>query len=242
MLAAGLYIALAWADGALAQVDAGSAKISAPTADQAVAGSIQITGTATDPAFRQFELAYSPDPPGEKTWKPIQPPIGQQVQDGVLGAWDTTTVADGVYWIRLRVVRQDRSFTEDQVRIVVANATATPVPTPLPTATAEPPQATATVGPSPIPLIWQPPTRTPRPSITPGGPTATPKAAAVGESPFKPERLQQAAWNGVAIALGVFGVLGVYSVIRAARRGELRRWWWEFRREVIHPLLNRRSK
>jgi len=90
--------------------------------------------------------------------------------------------------------------------------------------------------------IWQPPTRTPNPSSGTAGPAVTTSAAASGESPFEPTRLWQALWNGVSMALGAFGLLAVYIVIRAAHRGELRRWLWEFRREVVNPLLNRRVK
>lgn len=221
------------------QTDSGVARISAPELDAELSGTIQISGAAVDPAFMQYELAYAPDPPtGDDTWRPIQPPIAQQVQGGVLGAWDTTLVPDGVYQIRLRVIRQDGTALDDQVRVRVTNAT--PAPTPTETALATPTVAppTATPGPSPTSLIWQPPTRTPRPSMTPGGPTSTPRPFAAADSPFTPERLSVAAWNGVLAGLAVFVGLALYLIFRLAVRGELRSGWHMVLTEYLHPLFN----
>lgn len=222
-----------------AQTVTSLAKINTPAPDSQVSGTVQISGTAIDPSFLQYELDYAADPlVSADAWQPIQPPIAQQVQDGVLGAWNTTRVADGPYWIRLRVIRQDGTALEDRVRVRVANATATPTPTETIASPATPMFASPTPGPSPTSPIWQPPTRTPRPTLAQGGPTPTPKAFSVDNSPFRPERLQQAAWSGLLLALGAFALLGLYSLVRAAVRGELRRDWRQFRAEFIHPLLN----
>jgi hypothetical protein len=43
--------------------------------------------------------------------------------------------------------------------------------------------------------------------------------------------------TGAYITLGVFGVLGLYSMLRMAARGQLRVAWFRFRREVIAPLF-----
>jgi hypothetical protein len=215
------------------------AKITSPVLDTEIAGLAQIAGTAVDPAFVQYELAYALDPPtGEESWQPIQPPIAQQVVDGILGAWDTTQVADGVYQIRLRVVRTDGTTLDDQVRVRVINATAIPTPTETPVASPTEPPPTATAGPSPTSVIWQPPTRTPRPSMTPGGPTPTPRPFAIENSPFTPDRLSAAAGNGFLIGLAAFVGLALYLIIRLALRGELRSGWQQVRAEYIHPLLN----
>ena len=221
------------------QTDQGAAQINTPSADATLSGTIQISGTAIDPAFVEYTLDYAVDPPaGDTAWKPIQPPIAQQVQDGVLGSWDTTQAADGVYQIRLRVIRQDGSPLDNLVRVRVLNAT--PVPTPSPTepatSTASPP--TATEGPSPTSAIWQPPTRTPRPTLTPGGPTSTPVPFSVSGSPFTPERLSEAAGRGVVIGLATFVALALYLIARLAVRGELRGGWHIVRTEYLHPLWN----
>lgn len=225
-----------------AQAEISEVEIISPAGDQVISGVAQIVGTAIDSAFYQYELEYAAEPIEDESWTPIQPPIGQQVRESILGAWDTTQVQDGIYHIRLRVVRYDGSTVDDQVRVQVVNATATPLPTPLPTFTPTPPPGTATPGPSPTPLIWQPPTRTPRPTETPGGPTPTPTRVSLEDSPFHPSRLRRAASTGVLLTLGVFGLLAVYALMKAALRGQLRSWWWRFRREVINPMMDSRRR
>ncbi len=213
--------------------------ISSPQSGDAVSGWVTIVGTTLDPDFRSYRLEYAPDPtPSDVPWAAIQPPVEQQVREGTLGAWDTTSLDDGFYILRLVIERNDGESTDYEIHIQVANATATPLPTlpPTPTATSIP--GTATPGPSPTPLIWQPPTRTPRPTQTPGGPTSTPQPLLQEDSPLSPDRLRQAARRGIYIALIAFGVLALYSLLRLAIRGELRERWWAFRRELINPLLD----
>lgn len=212
--------------------------ITEPQDNDVLTGSALIYGTAAGADFRFYQLEYIPDPaPSDTPWVSIQPPVAQQVNNGVLGLWDTTALADGRYLLRLRVVRGDGSEIGDEVSVRIVNATATPTPTLRPTATITPTPGTPTPGPSPTPLIWQPPTRTPRPTATPGGPTPTPPPPET-DSPLRPDRLRQAAWDGVKMALGAFGALGIYSLMRAARRGELRSGWRRLRREVLNPLFN----
>ncbi|MBN1312284.1 MAG: hypothetical protein JXB30_12770 [Anaerolineae bacterium] len=225
-----------------AQATASKVEIISPTDNQEVGGLVQIVGTAIDPAFYQYKLAYATEPVIDDTWTAIQAPVAQQVNEGILGAWDSTQVADGIYRIRLRLVQQDGTAIDDQVRVQVVNATPTPLPTPLPTFTFTPLPSTATPGPSPTPLIWQPPTRTPRPTETPGGPIPNATPLSLQDSPFHPSRLRQAAWTGVMITFGTFGFLAVYGLVRAAVRGQLRSWWWRFRREVINPMLDSRGR
>ncbi len=214
------------------------AAISSPQDGGVLSGTVTIVGTAIDPAFRQYELTVLPDPtPGGAQGTPVQPPIAQQVRDGILGAWDTTTSPDGYYILRLTVARSDDTTLTAEVHVQVFNATPTPPPTPTATETPTAPPGTATPGPSPTPLIWQPPTRTPRPTVTPGGPTATPAPLIEANSPLRPDRLRHAAGIGALVTLAVFGLLFTYSLIRAGRRGELRPAWQRFRREVINPLL-----
>lgn len=224
------------------QAEISEVEIISPADEQVISGVTQIVGTAIDSAFYQYELDYAAEPIVDDGWTALQPPIGQQVRESILGAWDTTQVEDGVYRMRLRVVRQDGSTVDDHVRVQVVNATATPLPTPLPTFTPTPLPGTATPGPSPTPLIWQPPTRTPRPTETPGGPTLTPTRVSLEDSPFHPSRLRQAASTGVMVTLGVFSLLAFYALTKAALRGQLRSWWWRFKREVINPMTDSRRR
>jgi hypothetical protein len=215
------------------------AEIISPGTSAILSGVVPITGTAVDPDFRQYELEFAPDPPIGGVWFAIQPPIAQQVREGVLGAWDTTFVEDGRYLIRLRVVRNDDSENIDQVRVFVANATATPSLTPTATRTLTPTfDLGATVsGPTKTPLIQQPPTRTLRPFDTPDGPSPTPRTIDLTGGPFQSDRLRQAALSGVRIALGAFVVLGLYGLARTVLRNQLRTAWWWVRRRIIDPLV-----
>ncbi len=235
-LIAGLVILLAGLIAPLMAVaapppqDSENVRITRPVENAVLSGVVTITGTALDPAFRFYHLEYAIDPvTSASLWVPAQAPVNQQVRDGVLGSWDTTRVADGRYLLRLRVERADGTSVEDTVRVRVANAT----PTPRFVAT-QTPGAGGGAG----PLIEQPPTRTPRPTLTPGGPTLTPGAPGADEGPFGREAIRAAFWQGVRLTLGAFALIGAYGLLRAALRGQLRRWWWSFRRETINPLLD----
>lgn len=242
-----------WASPALAQTDeppsptptpSSAAEISSPAENATLEGIITISGTAIDPAFESYVVEVAPDPsPSDFDWPDVQPPVTQQVRNGPLGQWDTRDVADGRYFLRVVVTvegpaGETTEIVGDPVRVQVANATPTPLPL-QPTATPSPVPGTPTPGPSPTPLIQMPPTRTPRPTATPGGPTNTPEPAPLTapDSPLRPERLRLAAWRGVQITLGVFALLAVYFIGRAAARGTLRRGWREFKAEVWNPLI-----
>ena len=213
------------------------AVIDSPAEGDVVAGLVTVTGTVVDPAFESYDLEYAPDPTlASVPWTPVQGTVTQQVSGGVLGAWDTTTLPDGRYVLRLRMNRRDDMPIEYEVRVVVANATPTPTsPPPTRTPTAVP--GTPTPGPSPTPLIEQPPTRTPRPAAA-LGPTPTPGPAIPADSPLRPDRLIAAARTGALFAVGTFGLLGLYALVRASERGELGEGFWRVRREVINPLLD----
>ncbi len=217
----------------------GIADIASPQNNEIVSGAVTITGTAVDIDFRFYQLDYNIDPtPSDVPWTAVQPPVAQQVRDGILGIWDTTGLPDGRYVLRLQVIRNDGQAISDEVHVQIGNATPTPLPTLPPPPTPTPPPGTPTPGPSPTPLIWQPPTRTPRPSPTPGGPTVTPTPMDLSDSPLRADRLRLAAWRGMLITVSAFAVLGVYSLIRAAARGTLRTAWWRFRREIVNPVLD----
>jgi hypothetical protein len=201
-----------------------------------VSGVVAIEGTATADDFRDYVLDYVPDPsPSDVQWRPIQGAVEQQVQDDVLGVWDTTGVEDGRYILRLTVNHHFSDPTTTEVRVFVANATATPVPQPG-TFTPSPPAGSPTPGPSPTSLIEQPPTRTPRASGPDTTPTATPGAAVATGSPLQPDRLRRAAVVGILSTLAVFGLFGFYRMARAASRGQLGDRWRQFRGEVSGPL------
>ena len=149
--------------------------ITYPPETEVLRGSVQIKGSAVHGDFWKYELAAAPQ--GTQNWFNIA--AGEsQINNGVLGVWDTRTVADGPYTIRLRVVRRDGNYDEYYVqKVVVANtapvATPTPETTPTPTATPTPKPPTAT----PVQLTPEIPTPTPAPTATPNaGAAAGPQA------------------------------------------------------------------
>lgn len=146
------------------QVARAQSGITYPPETEVLRGSVQIKGTAAHPDFWKYELAAAPQ--GTQNWFNIT--LNESpVDNGVLGIWDTRTVSDGPYTIRLRVVRRDGNYDEFFVqKVTVANAapvaTPTPETTPTPTVTPTPKPPTAT----PVQLTPDIPTPTPVPTAT----------------------------------------------------------------------------
>jgi hypothetical protein len=142
------------------------AVITSPEPFSALRGRVLISGTAVHPEFQRYELYYRLEP-GEN-WVFIGDAHLQQVDDGLLGTWDTTSLADGTYSLRVRVVRLDGNYDEDVVRqVLVANAQ--PTETPTPEVSPTPTDTPTPLPPTPTVLVEQPviPTSTPRPTSTP---------------------------------------------------------------------------
>jgi 1A family penicillin-binding protein len=77
--------------------------VSFPGADQPIDHRVPILGSASLPFFQGYTVQYgSGDDPS--TWEPMGPPRTQPVQDGVLEIWDPSSLADGVYTLRVTVV------------------------------------------------------------------------------------------------------------------------------------------
>jgi hypothetical protein len=103
-----------------------AAEITSPRDGDALQGQVQIAGTADAPDFASAELsfAYASDVAG--TWFVIQT-IAARIQDGVLGQWDTTTISDGEYILRLRVNTLTGAYTDATVPVQVRNYTSVSV-------------------------------------------------------------------------------------------------------------------
>jgi hypothetical protein len=137
---------------------------------------VQIIGTAVHPQFQRYELYYAPSPvPSDQSWTFIGDAHNNQQPLGLLGTWDSRSVPDGAYVLRVRVVRQDGNYIDsDARRVIVANSRAPETPTPDPAATPVPelpPTAEPVVD---EPTIEQPtvvveiPTIAPTPTLEPG--------------------------------------------------------------------------
>lgn len=134
--------------------------ISEPKPGQALQGTVRIIGSSNIRNFAHAEIAFAYQDNPTDTWFIISE-SDQGVVNDVLAVWDTTTITDNIYQLRLLVTTEDnRQFTEivDGLRIrnytaietdtpqpdksqivnptMIATSTATPLPktpTPLPT-------------------------------------------------------------------------------------------------------------
>lgn len=189
---------------------------------ESLRGSVEIVGVASHPNFWKYDL-YALTGRAEDDWIPIVTGVEQRVESPArLAVWDTTLVPDGEYILLLRVWDRDQGLQDFSfARYAVVNSRPADTPTPQPTSTAQlptlPPQ-TATV------VIEQPPTNTPRPSPTPGGPptiTPTPKPSAL--SSLNLGNWRESFCNGALIAAALFALWGIIWIVRQAARWVIKR-------------------
>ncbi|HEX3049604.1 MAG TPA: hypothetical protein VHP83_03035 [Aggregatilineaceae bacterium] len=217
---------------ALAQTADGLvAVITSPIPGQQLFGQVQIQGSAGHPSlFASYTLEYDDLSDPALQWFLAQERVSQQVDNNVLGVWNTTLVPDGSYQLRLRVFLTDGQvgeYTVSNLRVVNTE------PTPIPTVTGDQAIATAS-GPTPAaPLIEQPPSNNPTatlsaetiPSISP-----TPIVEESGGSSSTRvnfSRVRSAFCSGVYLALALFAVLFVYSLLRGPLRPYTHRALWQ---------------
>ncbi len=210
------------------------ALITSPQANSQIAGTVQVVGSAAHPEFQRYELAWGDEPNTTDTWM-VFATIETPIQDGVLGIWNTLQAPDGLYSLRLRVVRRDGNYSEFFVRSVrVANSqpAATPTLSVGPTIPPEPSQVPVMTTVTPE-LIIQPPTSTPAP------PTATPATDEEESTVDTLSRLNPAAFslnldafrqaccNGAVYTFAAFVlwgvVLGARNIVRFGLRYLARR-------------------
>jgi hypothetical protein len=188
------------------QVVTQNPQILAPKPGQALQGNIPIVVDTTVQKFQSVELtfAYANNP--TKTWFLIYQGI-QPVSNGPLAAWDTSTISDGDYDLRMVITFLDSSQQAVVVSGVrVRNYSPVETDTPMP-ATPTSPLATAE---TPIPTITS--TRLP---------TALPPAATL--LPPNPAELQQMdvwinAGKGALAIVGLFALGGIYQAVRSLGR------------------------
>ncbi|MDX1994989.1 MAG: PKD domain-containing protein [bacterium] len=104
--------------------------ILSPVAGNVVAGNLQIVGSAVHPQFLQYLLEVAPD--GSGSFAPLGV-VQTPVDNGLLGAWNTTTTPDGLYQLRLTVTLRDGTTVSTVTGgIRVRNNAPTPQPTATP--------------------------------------------------------------------------------------------------------------
>ena len=199
-------------------------QITSPRDRAQVRGLVPIEGSATHPQFQKYEIHYGPEPNPASQWTPIAgSPFGVPVVQGRLGLWDTTIIPDGIYTLRLRVVRLDGNYDEYMVHgIQVLNSQPTDTPTPeasptpeAPTNTPEP-TATVVIG---VPTVASP---TPRPSSTPL-PTALPSDTPEAPVNLPFQNVSDAACWGAGATVAVFTGIGLFFALKGSL-ASLARW------------------
>ena len=175
--------------------------IDRPLPGEAVQGVVLIQGSSTveGSASAQLEFRYEDGP--EETWFLIQDQI-PAIEGGTLASWDTTTITDGNYRIRLRILKQDGNFVVVEVAGVrVRNYTAVETSTPamLPETTLQP---------------------TPTPTATPVVMRSTPTPMPPNSIAVTAFELRSSVLTGLGVVAALFLVLVIYRAVRRrTRRG-----------------------
>ena len=186
--------------------------IHAPQVGQAVQGVVPIIGTTAVEGFQNAELSFAYYTNPTDTWFMLvqsETPI----ENEVLTEWDTTTISDGDYTLRL-IVRLDdgRELKTSVERVRVRNYTVIETDTPTPTMPTSTPAPSVTPAPSSTPTITPTQTRTPPPIIItplPANPAQLSDRVVLTNIGF-----------GVLIALGCLTLYSIYLGMRSLfRRG-----------------------
>jgi hypothetical protein len=143
-------------------------------------------------------FAYASNP--TNTWFLISTSF-QPVTNDVLATWDTTSISDGGYALRLRVNILDGSFQDATVTVQVRNYTAVVTPSSAPT-----PTELALQIPTPLLLIPSAtPTALPLPTPTP----LPPNPAAITQN-----EIYASLRGGALIIAGIFLAFGIFLRLR----------------------------
>lgn len=94
-------------------------QISTPTLYSFVSGKVALQGSATGEGFRSYQLQVG-EGINPQTWIQIGEESTRPVTSGLLGEWDTTGL-DGLYAVRLLVVRDDQTVETHITQVTVDN-------------------------------------------------------------------------------------------------------------------------
>ncbi|MEW6086385.1 MAG: hypothetical protein AB1607_17510 [Chloroflexota bacterium] len=139
--------------------------ITSPAAGEVLRGEATILGSTADINFASAQLDFKYASDSGDTWFPLAV-LSQPALESPLYLWNTASITDGDYILRLRVNLTDGTFQEVTVPITIQNDAPLLAPTPVFTSTPE-----SSIGvqiPTPFLLAASPtPTEVPRPTPTP---------------------------------------------------------------------------
>jgi hypothetical protein len=182
-----------------------SPAILSPKSGDVLQGKNPITGNTDIAGFLSAELTFAYRDNPTDTWFFIwesRTPLA----DGVLTHWDTTTLTDGEYTLRLTVFMEDGSQLDATIAdLRIRNYT------PIETATPTPLTPTATLAPGDT-LV---PTLTPTFTETPLPPTVTPLPANPAQLTLS--KITQSFGKGALGVIGFFALIGLYQLVKKLR-------------------------
>lgn len=118
--------------------------ITTPASGSAVQGKVDVSGYIKSTNFAHYDLDFSHGPGSEDGWFNITT-SDKNPADGLLGVWDTSSISDGNYRLRLTVYYKDSTKAEifaDEIR--VRNYSPIETDTPAPGALSSPTEQTST--------------------------------------------------------------------------------------------------
>ncbi|PJF22304.1 MAG: hypothetical protein CUN56_06705 [Phototrophicales bacterium] len=140
--------------------------ISSPGGGQSIQGSVQIIGQVSAPDLARYEVQYAPA--GTENWVTITTATTPQPNaNSVLATWDTSSVPNGNYTLRVVMYANNAFGGSISRRVDVSVFNLQPTATPLPTATPAP-LIVPTDAPPASPLPFDP-VGNPTPTIDPTG-------------------------------------------------------------------------
>jgi hypothetical protein len=174
-------------------------RVDSPKAGQALQGVVSITGSTNINNFQSAEVSFRYDRQDNSSWFLLQQ-SNKPVDNGSLASWDTTTIADDVYRLRVVVTLQDGSTLETEVPgLRVRNYTAVETGTPSPT------RSVTQAGPVLAGNSTQ--TSLPTPTDLPANPAQV-----------SPANLTASAVQGSVITAIIFMCIGGYLLVRSVTR------------------------
>ncbi|MGZ6316006.1 MAG: hypothetical protein ACXWNQ_01995 [Anaerolineales bacterium] len=123
LVALSVGVALFASVPAVAQ-QAAAPSIIAPADGQVLQGQVSVKGSTDIPDFSSAELAFTYATEPNASWFVIQT-ASLPVSNAELMVWDTTSISDGDYILRLRVLLLGGGFQDARVNVQVRNYTAT---------------------------------------------------------------------------------------------------------------------
>lgn len=169
--------------------------ISSPAEGSALRGQVEVRGRTAVEGYKSCRMEYTFESDKEGNWFPIGP-CGEPVQEGLIGIWDTSTITDTRYRLRVVVLTQaGEELVAEVGNLRVRNYTPIETSTPLPR-------------PTNPPLV----TRSPESASTPT------QAGDLFHLPGNIDLAASLTVGGVA-ALGFFVLLVIGLAVRALIRG-----------------------